>query len=139
MTPEQLQTLRLVLEMIQPDEAHHGDCIHADAQFHAICQHYGIKIVVHPPVNTAYRAWCDGPHTTILEPKPYIPRNHDIVDVGHLLIAGPHQPEYLRSGTWSTVRYARKQKKQTIILEAHGNIDWELTLQEIEIAIRFWA
>ena len=117
MNKKQIRSLKSVLKVIQPGEVHHGDCINADAQFDAICQEFEIKIVIHPPTNTIHRAWCDGPLTTILEPKPYILRNHDIVDACSTLIAGPHRPEYIRSGTWSTVRYARKQNRTVIIVE----------------------
>ena len=41
-------------------------------------------------------------------PKPYLDRNRDIVDACEVLLATPDGPERLRSGTWSTVRYARK-------------------------------
>ena len=41
-------------------EAHHGDCIGADAVFHAMCAQLGIPIIyVHPPDNADKRAWCD--------------------------------------------------------------------------------
>lgn len=43
------------------------------------------------------------------EPGPYLWRNHQIVDATSALIAAPFGfEEELRSGTWATVRYARK-------------------------------
>jgi hypothetical protein len=69
----------------------------------------GIRIVIHPPTDPKKRAFCKGA-AEIREPKPYLDRNHDIVDEGSgLLIAAPFQEEeILRSGTWATVRYAWK-------------------------------
>jgi hypothetical protein len=49
--------------------------------------------------------------------KDNLTRNRDIVDTASMLIAAPEgNAERLRSGTWATVRYARKAKKKVIIL-----------------------
>ena len=54
----------------------------------------------------------------ILPEKEYIERNHDVVDTCDLLIAMPNtELEVVRSGTWATIRYARKLKKVIVILE----------------------
>jgi hypothetical protein len=46
---------------------------------------------------------------TILEPKLYMERNHDVVHACDFLLALPGTDhEVVRSGTWATVRYARK-------------------------------
>jgi hypothetical protein len=54
----------------------------------------------------------------LAEAKPPLERNEDIVDFGRdLLIAAPLQMvEVVRSGTWHTVRYARKKKVTVEIL-----------------------
>jgi len=71
----------------------------------------GFKIVIHPPKNPKQRAFCKGHETR--EEKEYLVRDHDIVDECDLLIVVPKtRKEELRSGTWATVRYARKQGKQ---------------------------
>jgi predicted Rossmann fold nucleotide-binding protein DprA/Smf involved in DNA uptake len=44
-------------------------------------------------------------------------RNRAIVNSSGLLIAAPAGEEILRSGTWSTVRYARSKDKRVRILE----------------------
>lgn len=90
-------------------EAHHGDCIGADAEFHGILREVApqIPITIHPPENESKRAFCTG--TTVLEAKPYLERNHLIVNSIDILIAAPGEmEEQIRSGTWATVRYARK-------------------------------
>lgn len=87
-------------------ELHHGDCIGWDEECHNMGAHYGIKIVIHPPIEDRYRAFCKGGFR--LPPKPYLDRNKDIVDAVDFLIAAPDGPERQRSGTWSTVRYAKK-------------------------------
>lgn len=110
-------------------EVHHGDCLGADAQFHNICAYvYPHKIIVHPPIIETMRAHCSdfGGLTKptiveILPPKDYLPRNHDIVDASYLLLAAPEQGrEVMRSGTWATVRYARKKHKQVAVCLPDG-------------------
>ena len=39
---------------------------------------------------------------------PYLERNKNIVNAVDFIIAAPDGPEKVRSGTWSTVRYAKK-------------------------------
>jgi hypothetical protein len=34
-------------------EAHHGDCLGADAEFHALCGELGTPVVIHPPSSRA--------------------------------------------------------------------------------------
>lgn len=101
---------------------HHGDCIGADAQFHDVCIELGIPVHVHPPNVDSKRAFCDGAES-IGVPKPYLDRNHDIVDACDLLIATPSGPtETRRSGTWATVRHARKRNKIIAIVLLDGAI-----------------
>ena len=98
-------------------EFHHGDCTGADAQAHALVRQIcnDVRIVVHPPSNSAKRAWCQG--GKLLPPKPYLTRNRDIVDACDMLLACPkEQEETLRSGTWATIRYARAVGKTVRIL-----------------------
>ena len=101
-------------------EFHHGDCIGADAHFHHILMKF-MKyeaydcIYIHPPIDASKRAWCFSKH--IFTPKPYIERNHDIVDAVDILIATPKtRREEVRSGTWATVRYARNSGKELHVI-----------------------
>ena len=105
---------------------HHGDCIGADEQFHVLAESelptdlLDTNIIVHPPDNDKYRAFSSClSKGTILLPKPYLERNKDIVDACDLLIACPNPKDEInkqRSGTWSTIRYAKKQGKDIIII-----------------------
>lgn len=100
-------------------ELHHGDCVGADNEIHKICEKMidkgkAINIVIHPPSNKKLRAFCKS--SFIREMKPYLDRNKDIVDESDILIACPFSDEeQLRSGTWSTVRYARKKNKKILL------------------------
>ena len=61
------------------------------------------------------RAFCIG--TIVKEPQPYLQRNHNIVNECDMLVAFPSTSnEVLRSGTWSTIRYAKKAKKPVEII-----------------------
>ena len=97
-------------------EVHHGDCLGADTLFHNICKELSdnIIIVIHPPIDNKLRSYCQS--NNILEPKDYLVRNKDIVLTTNSLIACPaSQTEELRSGTWATIRYARKLNKTVIL------------------------
>lgn len=101
-------------------ELHHGDCIGGDALIHDLAELVtGYRILIHPPSDSRKRAFCIG--TSTFEPKPYLDRNHDIVDATERLIAAPKGfMEELRSGTWATVRYARRKGKPVIIVYPDG-------------------
>lgn len=115
MTPQQKDTLRTLL--LPTDRFHHGDCVGADAEAHEIAREVGCSpIVVHPSYIDRWRAHCKG--DLVHEPKPPLTRNHIIVYLTDLLIAAPAtKHESLRSGTWATIRYARKGKKGVVVLE----------------------
>lgn len=103
--------------------AHHGDCIRGDALFHVLGQDLGFQIIIHPPNNSKKRAFCGGKDTIVLPTKDYLIRNQDIVNSISVLIACPKEmTEQLRSGTWSTVRKARKKGIHVIIVYPDGSI-----------------
>jgi hypothetical protein len=104
-----------------PDEFHHGDCIEADAMAHDIADALGYKTISHPPINRSKRAFKKA--AIELPPKDYLDRNKDIVSATDILIAAPKEmTEQLRSGTWSTVRFARKMKRQVILILPDGTV-----------------
>lgn len=112
--------------MMQPSEAHHGLCVGADEEFDAMLGYADKSCIVHghPPINTAKMAkncQCDVMH----EPEEYLVRNRDIVDATDWLIAAPKGPEEQRSGTWSTVRYARRLGRPVTIVWPDGSITRE--------------
>lgn len=78
----------------------------------------GWKIHSHPPIKTDLRAFthCDRES----EPRDYIARNHAIVDSTEFMIATPGGPEHQRSGTWSTIRYAKRVGKRVVIIMPDG-------------------
>lgn len=123
MTTLQLHAVRTLLrDQYGPSAAHHGDCVGADAQFHALMVEQGVPIHLHPPDVDSKRAFCDGA-TNVADAKPYLDRNHDIVDACRLLVAAPSGPaEKRRSGTWATVRYARKQHRGIVIVLPDGEL-----------------
>ena len=100
--------------------AHHGDCVGADEQFHQICALFHLRVVLHPPDNPEARAFCRAPETRAT--KPYLERNRDIVDDGHILIAAPKGKEEQRSGTWATIRYARSRGRKIFLVKPNGKV-----------------
>ena len=110
MTKAQRIAFRRLMIELDPGEFHHGDCIGADSDAHRIVQKYlpDCRIVIHPPIYESKRAFCTGAYRTE-KAKDYLVRNRDIVAASSHLVATPKEcGEQLRSGTWSTVRYARK-------------------------------
>lgn len=93
----------------------------------------GINRVLHPPYNSALRAFChqtDGfsysilSMSTVLEPQPYLDRNGDVVGASAIFLAAPKgKAEELESGTWSTIRKAKLAKLWVILVYPDGT--WE--------------
>lgn len=124
MTPEQKESVILFLESRAPETVHHGDCIGADAQFHhlAVACLPAVRVVIHPPKISAKRAFCPGGHE-MRPKKDYLVRNVDIVEESDELLAIPKDfEEELRSGTWYTVRQARKRGKGIYIIYPDGKV-----------------
>jgi len=137
MTQFQKDESRKILIEKECSELVFGDCIGSDLQVATIALTVGVRIfTIHPPDNPNKRAWAwDQDKTTknnrIITPYinkigisvrwypvcNYLKRNHHIVDQVALLIATPKEFQHtLRSGTWSTIRYAWKTKKNIIII-----------------------
>jgi hypothetical protein len=118
MSDRQKRQLAALLTSLKGTEFHHGDCIGADEEADGIAAQLGLRIVIHPPDNMSKRAFrTRWPNRVEREPLPYLERNHHIVDETEVLIAGPKsEQEELRSGTWATVRYARKLGRTIRIL-----------------------
>ena len=111
-----VHTLQYLARYSKMTEFHHGDCVGADEQAHTVVRkHFNCSIHGHIPVRTNSRAYCK--FDVIYKAKPYLVRNHDIVDMVDLLLAAPYEnTEVVRSGTWATVRYARKVNRELIML-----------------------
>lgn len=119
--PQFIQLMRLI-KQLEVNELHHGDCIGADAEAHSIAGDFNIPVVLHPPLENAKRAWCQGAKF-VHEPRHYLSRNRHIVLWTDALIATPKGMETLRSGTWSTVRYARSKERKIWVIMPNGEID----------------
>ncbi len=114
-----------LLKAHQPFTFHHGDCIGADDDAGNLCLNLACTVVIHPPIYTSKRAFNKN-FINIRDPKPYLDRNHDIIDESDFLVATPgEKEEQLRSGTWTTIRYARKKGKRIYIIYPDGTIDYE--------------
>lgn len=101
-----------------------GDCIGADGQAGRLWKGLGLKISLRPCDMPKKRSFlpCDAASS----PKPPLVRNRDIVDNCGILIATPGKPyEEQRSGTWATIRYARKLKRPIIIIWPDGSYSTE--------------
>lgn len=107
---------------------HHGDCVGADAEAHDIASGKngaGLRIIVHPPDNPSKRAFCEG-YDEIRSAAPYLTRNGHIVAEADELLAAPESGwERQRSGTWATVRRARKKGIPILIVAPDGSETWE--------------
>ncbi|MFC1670925.1 hypothetical protein ACFL20_11080 [Spirochaetota bacterium] len=111
-------------------ELHHGDCIGADEDAHTlIIENYLTdEVHIHPPRNEEIRANTyekkdkkKSIKFKLYDPRPYVERNHDIVDLCEVIIAAPKEyKEQSDSDTWITVRYCKMEKKRTIIIYPDG-------------------
>ena len=103
-------------------EFHHGDCVGADAQAAAIARSLGYRIVAHPGFDSNgrsdKRAYFEG-NDEVRHSRYYLDRNRDIVyEVNEVYAAPKTMKEQFRgSGTWATVRCARKRGIPLEILE----------------------
>lgn len=131
-TPPQFDLLVEVLQGLhEVTEAHHGDCIGADGEFAVIidalysqANGFEAQLHSHPPDDPKKRAFTA--YQKSYPEKPFLDRNEDIVDATEILIACPKgQAEERRSGTWATIRYARKQGGIIIILWPDGKYTYE--------------
>ena len=109
-----IERLQARLVEMGATELHHGDCVGFDRQAHEVAAALGLRIVVHPPTINSLRAYCEA--SEVLPPLDYLARNRAIVDAVDYLIAAPDGPERQRSGTWSTVRYAKSRGVRGVVL-----------------------
>ena len=128
MTDAQLDAVHFLIGDLSVKEmdkvwGHHGDCIGADWEFHCICRRRRFLIARHAPLNSTKRAFCD--FDLDMPRLEHLMRNRQIVLCTNVLIATPATKEIIRSGTWSTIRYARKQGVELHIVWPSGSIEKE--------------
>lgn len=116
MNKHQCKELKRLLKKHKVNILHHGCCIGADEQAHDIARTLSIRIIGHPPNDEEALSLCTGDCDVLIPERSYLDRNRDIVDDSEMLFVGPDGPEKLRSGTWSTKRYAKQVGKRFIIL-----------------------
>jgi hypothetical protein len=122
-TPQQRAIAASMIRHPVTQVIRHGDCVGFDAEAHDIAFQRGRVIHIHPPSDSKLRAFKGFGVDPLFvgqiiwhEPKPYLPRDDDIVDGSERLLAVPNGPERMRgSGTWYTIRYARGRIPITIV------------------------
>lgn len=127
LTPAQSVALHAFLaEFDGPAEFHHGDCLGADADAHHVAKALRFTLACHPPVDSSLRAFLQDECHILYFPEEYLARNKSIVRSTDLLVACPKGPaEELRSGTWSTVRFARSLLRPLAIIWPSGELTKE--------------
>jgi hypothetical protein len=126
-TDAQIDTLRVWFERFRERGVlwkNNGDCLGFDAQAGLLWKWFGGKLRLHVPDCDAKRAFLPG--DAVEPPLPYLTRNRNIVDRSRALVAAPKGfSEELRSGTWATIRYARKCRLPVLIIFPDGSVAQE--------------
>jgi hypothetical protein len=110
----------------------------ADAECHEIASDLGLEIVVHPGPEGPKRAFCKNlrpdlwDELEVRKPKPFLQRNLDIAFECEVLVACPGGlEEEVRSGTWATVRAARRFGRPVIVIWPDGRVERETSLKTL--------
>lgn len=120
MTSEQARAFHALMLDLKPAALIHGDCVGADAQAHQYALVTNLKICVHPPAESALRAFCKDAHWVGL-PRSYYARNRAIVEACDVLIACPSSIVQ-HGGTWSTIKIAARLKKPVFVVYPDGSV-----------------
>lgn len=129
MTQPQLQALRNMLTLAKDtgvEMLHHGMCVGADDQANTAAHMLGLLTHGHPAkgVRQIHVARCRVDVQS--PPLPPLRRNRAIVAACTELLAAPAgditDPEPVRSGTWTTVRYARQANKRVWLVWPSGQV-----------------
>ena len=127
MSSNQIKEFEKLFKSKDFEEFHHGVCIGSDKQAHdhitSIKNEKNAKTVGHPPKYKKFMAECECDY--VMKPYDYLQRNKNIVDETDVMVATPDTKERVRSGTWSTIRYARKQGKKIYIIHKNGRVTIE--------------
>lgn len=121
---ETIKDLLVVAQQQGAKQFHHGGCTGADEQAAMIAGNLGYETF-------CWRGDTPDKQSTFVSsvtydsdpPTPNLERNHYIVDVCDVLIAGPGQDaEIRRSGTWATLRYAASIARTHVIVTPDGQL-----------------
>jgi hypothetical protein len=131
--PQEASFIEVMAQFFEVSEFHHGDCVGADDQAHRYIAWKVALVVIHPPIDETNRARCgydmDEGDQSIrwMEPLTHFARNRNIVNMTDWLIATPYNGyEENVGGTWYTINFARKQKKNLVIIWPSGKITVEM-------------
>ena len=120
-------------ELIKGVSLHHGACVGGDEAAHDIAYLIGLSIFIHPPTDEKLmmprEKFADH---YVYPPFPYLTRNRHVVHPAHKMLILPDGPFRMRSGTWSTARYACNLEKPGEICYPDGNVVPVSVLREKE-------
>ncbi len=120
MNSVQAKNVNFILNLVRDNlEFFHGDCVGADNQAYNFATALSAYTTARPCTILSKRAFTQS--CRVHEPVAPLERNHIIVDEAELMIATPKEnEEVLRSGTWATIRYAKKTKTPLIVFLPNG-------------------
>ena len=126
-TPYQVASAAWLFSRYGIAALHDGDCVGADEQLYHLGRAFGAKMVLHPPENYKFRAFCGDTKDEFWAEKSYMDRDKDVVNESQALagIARTPYEEHERSGTWDTIRYARLLFRPIAIIWPNGHISYE--------------
>lgn len=126
-TIPQGQMVQAVLTRMQPKRVVHGGAAGADTEFHDMTRLMlpNTEVVVRPARAGTWANLADG-MVTVHPPRLPLDRNVDIVADSDVLVATPKDmAEERRSGTWATVRHARREGKRIVVVWPDGTVSRE--------------
>jgi hypothetical protein len=123
-SPYQADAVWTLLNFLRPDWLRHGDCVGVDIQVAEMATYLGIGTIAHPACNIPEKYKAHHKSTIVMPEELPLVRDMDMAKSVSIMIACPEeQKEILRSGTWATVRYARKARIPRIIMLGESNGD----------------
>jgi hypothetical protein len=99
---------------------HHGCCVGGDEIGAQFAKKLGYLVVGHPPDKDKLRSRVECDY--LMSPLPYLKRDTRIVEWSDFMIGLPKIPECDRSGTWFTIREARRLKRPLVVISTTGAI-----------------
>jgi len=120
---------KVIKEFITEDNCvthfHQGDAMGVDTQVTLMFRDLRpeVWIIRHPAIKIMHQAF--GPYDETRERKDYLVRDQDNVNESQYLWAAPNGAEIVRSGTWATIRMARKKGIPITIIMPDGEVIYE--------------